>query len=523
MECVDDKIKWLQENKQINRVSEVLKNRESKRNLADLHRNYVITPIDKATGNVAFICKRFYALVLIKELGLCPNMSNDTYKGVIGKTTEQIVTNHKKDLNGQFKLELDSDNQCLPHIYWLPKMHKNPIKFRFIIAAPKCSVKPLSKSITSIFKLFYKQIEAYNKKCFFYSGIKMFWVIQNNEPVIKSINRINSRSKANCISTFDFSTLYTKIPHDKLLFVLNDLIDFCFQGGTNNHVAVTKFGAKWVTNPSKYTLTFDKTKMKNAVKYLMDNCYFTFGEKLFQQIIGIPMGSDPAPFMANLFLYYYESKWLKEIKKSDLHRARQFGNTFRFIDDLNAMNDGGEFERSFKEIYPIELELKKEHGGSSATFLDLQIQISNRQFISSLFDKRDDFPFSIVRMPFRTSNIPSKIFYSSIGAEVLRIARTTSNNVDFLHSTSSLITRILKQGAVIQRVTKTLQKCYGKHNILQQFGATAKALLRVLLMSVVLWWCGETEDDRSYGLKKIGDVCRVKQRMELFKRQRNLK
>ena len=110
-------------------------------------------------------------------------------------------------------------------------------------------------------------------------------------------------------------------------------------------------------------------------------------------------------------------------------------NGSRFIDDLNAMNDGGEFERSFKEIYPIELELKKEHGGSSATFLDLQIQISNRQFISSLFDKRDDFPFSIVRMPFRTNNIPSKIFYSSIGAEVLRIARTTSNNVDFLHST----------------------------------------------------------------------------------------
>ena len=40
----------------------------------------------------------------------------------------------------------------------------------------------------------------------------------------------------------------------------------------------------------------------------MDNCHFTFGEKLFRQIVGIPMGSDPAPFMANLFLYHFENK-----------------------------------------------------------------------------------------------------------------------------------------------------------------------------------------------------------------------
>ena len=79
----------------------------------------------------------------------------------------------------------------------------------------------------------------------------------------------------------------------------------------------------------------------------MDNCYFTCGGQLFRQKIGIPMGSDPAPFMANLFLYHFESKWLKELKKKNLNQARKFSNTFRFIDDLNAMNDGGLFEKSF--------------------------------------------------------------------------------------------------------------------------------------------------------------------------------
>ena len=65
------------------------------------------------------------------------------------------------------------------------------------------------------------------------------------------------------------------------------------------------------------------------------------------------MGSDPAPFFANLFLFHYESKWIKKMKES--------ANMFRFIDDLTALNDGGEFERSFKEIYPPELVLKKEN------------------------------------------------------------------------------------------------------------------------------------------------------------------
>ena len=79
------------------------------------------------------------------------------------------------------------------------------------------------------------------------------------------------------------------------------------------------------------------------------------GGKLFRQVIGIPMGSDPAPFMASLFLYYYERRLLLELKKKYLYKARKFGNTFRFIDDLNAINDDGEFERNFQEIYPPEL------------------------------------------------------------------------------------------------------------------------------------------------------------------------
>jgi len=93
--------------------------------------------------------------------------------------------------------------------------------------------------------------------------------------------------------------------------VLNSLVDFCFRSNDCKYLVITRYGAKWSNNISQHDIWFDGTKMKVAVAYLLDNCFFMTGKKLFRQIIGIPMGSDPAPFFANLFLYFYENKWLK--------------------------------------------------------------------------------------------------------------------------------------------------------------------------------------------------------------------
>ena len=123
--------------------------------------------------------------------------------------------------------------------------------------------------------------------------------------------------------------------------------------------------------------------------FLLDNCYFIFGKLLFRQKIGIPREPDPAPFMANLFLYYYEKKWLKSIKSSNIALARKFSNMFRFIDDFLVVNDDVEFSKFIKNIYLPELKLTKENGNSNSTsFLDLQISIDSNRFVTSLYDKQ---------------------------------------------------------------------------------------------------------------------------------------
>ena len=418
--------------------------------------------------------------MLIKELNL-QDSSNllKTYEQ-IDKIPTDVTNTILNEIKTKFNINnVDSDNHCIPKMYWLPKMHKVPTKCRFIVAAPKCSIKPLTKAVTSAFKLFYGQIEAYNNKSRYFSGVNTFWVIQSSKQITKAIKQLNKRGYAKSINTFDFSTLYTKIPHDKLIFVLNSIIDFCFKGGPCKFIAITKYGAKWVEDNSNYDICFDVGKMKEAVSYVLNNCYFTVGDKVFRQIIGIPMGSDPAPFFANFFLYFYERQWLLNLKKIDLIKARKFCNTFRFIDDLNVLNGCGEFEQHIPEIYPAELILNRENEtDSEASFLDLYIKIVNNKFTFSLYDKRDDFPFTIVRMPFSDSSIPSSVFYSSIGAEVLRIARATSENKSFFESCNIIVQRMIEQGAKKPKVCNILVKFFNRHvNDFQHVANDSKSLV----------------------------------------------
>ena len=94
-----------------------------------------------------------------------------------------------------------------------------------------------------------------------------------------------------------------------------------------------------------------------------------------------------------------------------------------------TINNGREFGRSICYIYPKELELKDEHQGDHGTFFNLDITIKEEIFTYKLFDKRDSFPFSVVRMLHIESNmlhiesnIPQNTFYSAIKGVFLRIA-----------------------------------------------------------------------------------------------------
>ena len=182
-----------------------------------------------------------------------------------------------------------------------------------------------------------------------------------------------------------------------------------------------------------------------------------------KQVVGIPMGIDQAPFWANLFFYKYESEHIGKLIKSNKIKAKKYHGCCRFIDDLCILNDGGEFNESFAEIYPEEMSLKVEHFGDHGTFLDLDIEIHDHLFVFKLFDKRDEFPFNIVRMPNLLSNIPSKIFYNTIKSEMLRIARCTFKLTDFIPRARNLYNRMKNQGGDTYQIKTSLLRFMNKH------------------------------------------------------------
>jgi hypothetical protein len=306
-------------------------------------------------------------------------------------------------------------------------------------------------------------------------------VIQNSEPVLEKMNRINGKKSAKRISCYDFSTLYTNIPHHTLLERLNNLVDFAFKGGDKNIISFNYNGSAYWGRKVK-NKCFSKQSLKTALAHLIQNCYFSVGNVVMRQRVGIPMGIDPAPFWANLFLYTYEHEYINNLIKEDRVKAKHFHAVFRFIDDLCSMNDGGEFGKVFTDIYPDELQLKVEHDGNTASFLNLDICIEDGQFVYKLYDKRDAFPFSIVRMPYLCSNIPKNIFYSSLAGEFLRIARATLRFSDFKAKAVTLVQRMLNQGGRKEFVKKCLLKTVRRHaNNFAKFKLSPENLVKLCI------------------------------------------
>ena len=94
--------------------------------------------------------------------------------------------------------------------------------------------------------------------------------------------------------------------------------------------------------------------------YLIDNVCIKVGSKVYRQTVSIPMGTDCAPQLANLFVFHYEYSYIKILMKKNLCVAKKFNDTIKYIDALiNVNNYNSKFEKEICNIYPPELTLKR--------------------------------------------------------------------------------------------------------------------------------------------------------------------
>ena len=110
---------------------------------------------------------------------------------------------------------------------------------------------------------------------------------------------------------------------------------------------------------SEIIILWSCPKVCEALTFLLDNTYIRFGSKLYRQIVGIPMGTNCAPLVADLFLFCYERDFmlsLSEDNQSDVIEA--FNSTSLYLDDLLNI-DNNFFDSMVNRIYPSEFQLNK--------------------------------------------------------------------------------------------------------------------------------------------------------------------
>ena len=156
-----------------------------KRELDRLKENYVITVTDKAQNNILFTCKSYYVSKIKDELSRTGQVTYEPENKDVD-TIHNIIINFSKSKN----IKVPNEMKDIPLIYWIPKMHKNPIGSRFIAGSKSCSIKLLSKYFSKALKVILNHMKNYSNTVSQRADLNYFWIVENSLEFIDKIKNI---------------------------------------------------------------------------------------------------------------------------------------------------------------------------------------------------------------------------------------------------------------------------------------------------------------------------------------------
>ena len=226
-------------------------------------------------------------------------------------------------------------------IYGTPKMHK------FSPSDPFPKLRPIVSSIGTF---------NYNLARFLCDLLSP--LVPNDYSCKDTFSFVSQIKNANLskkfLVSYDVTSLFTNIPLQETIDIAINLIF--------NH------------NPN---LNITKKELKKLFLFATSQTHFIFNSKFYNQIDGVAMGSPLAPVLANIFMGFYESKWLNEY---NLNKPKFY---LRYVDDILAAfdkeQDSLDFLNFLNKKHPnIKFTIEKQTNHSIA-FLDVFISGINNQ------------------------------------------------------------------------------------------------------------------------------------------------
>ena len=179
----------------------------------------------------------------------------------------------------------DNLSDKFPSFYWTPKLHKTPYKYRFIALSFDCTTKPLSVLLTRILSAIKGKSSNLSSVMYSRTGINEMWILKNSSELLQKMNSF-CYPKITSIQTFDFSTLYTSIPHQKLKDRMHMLVNqtFLYMNGSHRYkyLVVNRGGTFFTDEETSAGKKYDKVLICQMIDFPIDHIYIKISNNLLR-------------------------------------------------------------------------------------------------------------------------------------------------------------------------------------------------------------------------------------------------
>ncbi|KAK4511775.1 uncharacterized protein ATC70_010256 [Mucor velutinosus] len=300
------------------------------------------------------------------------------------------------------------NDRKLPTFHLLPKIHKTPMQGRPIVPSHSWVTTGFSTYIDTVLQKVLPHLP---------------YIIKDTKSLVKSLDGISipQDERLLWLVTGDVSSMYTNLPTTPYAFdVIAKTVDKYLPLSPN-----------------------DTTLIRETLKFVMSNNYFTFQGIPYHQVSGIAMGTACAPAYANILMHHFEERFF------------EFNPDFtlifygRYIDDIFFMFKGSEQElKTFlttfdtKRAFSNQLKISWDYSTTSVSFLDLQIHAKHNKVELSTHQKMLN---KYLYIPF-SSYHPKDNKVGFIKAELIRYIRNSSSYRSFANTAKQFFTRLRLRG-----------------------------------------------------------------------------
>ena len=370
--------------------------------------NIIITKADKG-DTIVVLEIDYYTTLAYKHL-----LDPTTYKRLTGDPTPSIADRFNVWINTLLKAgAIDQTTHkflSLPprivtqHIYFLPKLHKNPINVRPIVACRGGPTETASALLDRFLQPLAQSVKSY---------------VRNSADFVRKIEQ--TALPHDCLLvTLDVASLYTNISHE----------DAC-----------QTISQAFANNPTPYLPPLPI--VIQLLQFVLKNNVFSFNGEYYLQLHGIAMGTKLAPALATLYLGLIEEEFLT-------HRVFKPKIWLRYIDDIFLIWTEGRqaLDTFIEDLNTLKPRIKftADISDTHATFLDVKVFKGNRFTNSSLLDTSISYkPTNNFLYIHGSSYHPQSTYKSIARGEALRILRCCSNEGDFRKNLTELIRHLRRR------------------------------------------------------------------------------